>query len=160
MKEKYGIFLISKQSTGYGNMYVIADANGATYKSMYHAQDAMKALPRINENPFNRFYGNTTTNYTILPMYENASQFPFLPFGNQQQNNESQSQYLTNVRYGIFKMESSGSGYTLLNVSGSNPTLFSSMSVAQDYVKNIPYNLLTSGSNDFVVLPIYRYNRN
>ncbi len=198
MKEKYGVFLFSEQPTGYGKMYVLAQANNATYKTEYHAQDAMKAIQSINNNsPFNRFYGNTTTvNYTVLPIYEQQQQLQFFQFGNQQQQ-ESQSQYLTKIDYGVFRMDNKIrthldlSGSINLNsiVSGSQnsgsvwvdmdtwntypnntSTLsasfeltqlvkFPSMSIALDYVKNIPNNILKQGQNDFVVLPIYRYNK-
>lgn len=160
MKQKYGIFTISKQSSGYGNMYVIADANGATYKSIYHAQDDMIRLNGLQKtNPFSRFFGSSGTNYTILPIYEESAGFGFgFPFQPPQQQQEPQSQYFKKVNYGVFKIATgSDNKYVISNVSGSNPILFTSMSDAYDYVKNIPNISLTTGENDFVILPIYKY---
>lgn len=161
MKEKYGIFTLSRQSSGYGTMYVITDANGRVYSSSYHAQDELKRLNGLQKtNPFSRFFGGGTTQYTILPIYSEPAgyTFGFGGFGGQQQ--EPQSPYLKSIEYGVFLIESgSNNEYKIKNISGSIMTKFPSMSIAYDYIQNIPNQTLEEGTSDFVILPIYRYNK-
>lgn len=197
MKEKYGIFTLSKQSSGYGTMYAITDANGRVYSSSYHAQDELKRLNGLQKtNPFSRFFGGGTTQYTILPIYSEPAgyTFGFGGFGGQQQEpQQPQSPYLKKIEYGVYKMESLNltkiyftqslvstsllsssfwydSGSTMVNIRNSKYTTnqpkyqltlqtasFASMSLAYDYIYNIPTDTLYYGENNFVILPVFKY---
>lgn len=186
MKEKFGIFAISKQSSGYGTIYAITDANGAEYTSIYHAEDAMKKTTNLQKiNPFSKFFGQSNTRYIILPIYnepimtafggqqiEPPVQLPYVPlYGVFKINKKSISKLDTSFTMGSGSLgmqntfSGSLSGSLEFDITNNSSYIltkiqqFNSMSLAHDYVNNIPNSMLEQGQNDFVVLPIYRYNK-
>lgn len=177
MKEKFGVFAISKQISGYGDMYVITDANGGEYTSIYHAEDELnkkKSLQRLN--PLSKFFGSSNIKYTILPLYtesniNESTQKPYtLSYGVFRIDKKSLSKLDTSFSISssiglpmTFSGSLSGSlEFDIVNNSSyilTKINQFNSMSLAYDYINNVPENILQSGQNDFVVLPIYRYNK-
>ena len=145
MKEKYRIFLMSNQPSGYGGLSVLSRANNTLYKSEYHAGDYLKNVSNITPNPNNRFYGS---DYTILPIYFNQTLPTYPP--------ETNGQWFSNVSYGVYKVAQEGSGS---DVSFSEVQRFSKMSQATDYAKNIPIGTLQVGVNEFAVIPIYKHTK-